>query len=190
MNRTYVDSIAEVKRLYEGFGDSIHNLRHSERVAENAILLAQELGYEDTDFLKLCAYWHDAARTQGITDGHEEAGAVMAQNDLLQRGASQELAKSAYEAIRFHKSTANPTTIEGKIIRDADKLDIYSLERWKKCAEEGWRKDYVEDLTRTVASMHRYPDVFTYDWTKKQYAKKGPAFLAYYESIKPTLPNH
>lgn len=190
MKQLYKDSLTKVKDLYVGCDDAIHDLRHSERTSENARLIASEVGYEDPDFLEVCAYWHDAARTKGISEGHEEAGAIMARDDLLQRGASQEEAERIYEAIRFHKSTDSPTTIEGKIIRDADKLDIYAVERWKKCAEEGWRKDYTDDLGRTIRNMDRYPDVFTYDFTKKVYQKRVAEFLAYYESIKHQLPNH
>lgn len=187
MKQIYTDSIAKAKSLYDGFDDVIHDVAHSRRVAENAALIAKEIGYADTDFLELCAYWHDTARTEGA-DPHEEPSAILARDDLIKRGATKEEANRAYEGIRFHKSSAHPTTIEGKIIRDADKLDIFSVERWSKCVQAGWRKDYVEDFRRTITSMDKYPAVFTYDFAKKLYKDRLPAFLAFYEPIKNTLP--
>ena len=188
MNSLYVASVGHVKCLYDGFGDVIHDWEHSERVAANARLIADNIGYKDKEFLELCALWHDAARTQGVTDGHEEEGALMARKDLLQRGADKDLAERVCEAIRFHKSSANPITIEGKIIRDADKLDGFNIERRKKCAEVGWIKEYADDLRNTVAKRGIYPDAFSYDWTKEQYIERLPSFLRYYESVKDELP--
>lgn len=189
MNTTYLASIVHVKSLYNGFYDVIHDWQHSERVASNALLLADELGFENKDFLELCALWHDAARTQGFTTGHEEEGALMAQTDLLSRGIAVDEATRAYETIRHHNSSSSPTSIEGKIIRDADKLDIFTVARWKKCAETGWIEEYVDDLRKNVAAHGKYPDAFTYDYTKQQFGKRLPEFLHYYDSIKDSFPD-
>jgi len=189
MNQQYAASIARAKDLYSGFYDVIHDWSHSERVAANARLIADSIGYEgDKEFLELCALWHDTARTKGVVMGHEEEGAVMARDDLMQHGLDKQIAESAYTAIRFHKSSSKPTTIEGKIIRDADKLDIFTVARWKKCAEVGWIEEYVDDLQKTIAAQGKYPDAFTYDYTKEQFKKKLPEFLEYYELIKDHLP--
>lgn len=186
MKAIYADSIDKAKSYYDGFDDAIHGLEHSHSVAQNAAKTAQAVGYKDIDFLKLCAYWHDTARAKGV-EPHEEAGAIMARDDLLARGASQEESNKAYEAIRFHKSTASPITIEGKIIRDADKLDIFNIERWKRCDKAGWKKEYVEDLQKTVRNMGKYPDLFTFDITKELFKTKSKEFLVYYDSIKDKL---
>lgn len=182
MKQIFVDSIDKAKSYYDDSEDVLHDLSHSERVAENAREIADSLAYKNPDSLELCAYWHDVARTQG-KEPHEEAGAVMARDDLLTRGASQDLANLAYEAIRFHKSTANPVTVEGKIIRDADKLDIFSVVRWKKCVKAGWTEYYAEDLKKAMDNLHKYPGIFTYDYTKKLYKERLPEFLKFCSSI-------
>lgn len=176
MKQLYADSIAKAKSYYKNQQDVLHDLSHSERVAENARDLGASLGYKNLDFLELCAYWHDVARTLG-KEPHEEAGAIMAKDDLLARGAGNRLANLAYEAIRFHKSTASPVTIEGKMIRDADKLDIFSVVRWQKCEEAGWNEEYDEDLKKTMDNLPRYPGVFSYDYTKELYQERLPKFL-------------
>lgn len=186
MQQTYVDSIAKAKSYYKGYKDVIHDLSHTERVVHNAHEIAKALGYSDLDFLELCIYWHDVARTLG-KEPHEEAGAVMVRDDLLGRGVSQDLADSAYEAIRFHKSSANPVTIEGKIIRDADKLEIFSVVRWQKAQQAGWPDYCVDDLKKTVENINRYPSAFTFDYTKKLYEKKLAEFKRFYDSIKTKL---
>jgi HD superfamily phosphohydrolase YqeK len=187
MKQIYADSIQKAKSYYDGVQDIIHDLSHTDRVFENAKDIAKSLGYKDIDFLEVCVYWHDVARTQGI-EPHEEAGAAMARDDLLARGASQDDAKRAYEAIRFHKSTANPITIEGKIVRDADKLEIFTVGRWQACADAGWNKEYSDDLKKTIENIGKYPDAFSYNYTKQQFAERLPKFQAFYESVKNDLP--
>lgn len=188
MNKIYADSVSHLKSLYVGFDDVIHDSSHSERVAANALLLADELGYKDKEFLELCALWHDAARTQGITEGHEEAGALMAEQDLLQRGLDKDTGRRVYEAIRNHKSSSSPTTIEGKIIRDADKLDIFAVIRWEQCDAAGWTKEYADDFRKSVCSMGKYPDAYTYDFTKQQFKNNVSDFLHYYDLVKNKIP--
>lgn len=182
MKKIYVNSITKAKSYYKGFEDILHDLRHSERVVANAKEIAKSVGYQDPDFIELYAYWHDVARAQNI-EPHEEAGAAMTRDDLLARGADQKVANLAYEAIRFHKSTANPITVEGKIIRDADKLDIFSVVRWENIVKADKLEEYAEELKKTIDNLYKYPDVFTYDYTKKLYDERLPAFLDFCDSI-------
>ncbi len=185
MNQIYVDSIAKAKGHYEGNKDVLHDLSHSKRVAENAKLIARSLDYKDPDFLELCAYWHDVARIEG-KEPHEEAGAIMARDDLLNRGADQNLSNMAYEAIRFHKSTASPVTIEGKIIRDADKLDVFFTVRWEKCIRAGWNDYYADELKKTMDNLSKYPGIFAHEFTRKLYAARLPKFLEFSKAVKPS----
>lgn len=188
MNSKYEASITRVKKLYEGFYDVIHDWEHSERVAANSHLIANNIGYHDKEFLELGALWHDTARTRGIIDGHKEEGALMAKKDLEQHGVDKETAERVYTAIRFHKSSSSPTSIEGRIIRDADMLDLFMVARWKKCNDAGWTREYADNIRKTFASYKKYFDAFTYDFTKEQFRLRLPSFLRYYESVKDHLP--
>lgn len=174
--------------MYRNFHDVIHDWEHSQRVAANARLIADSIGYKDKDFLSLAALWHDTARTLGTVLGHEEESAQLAKDDLLQHGGNEKDSQKLYEAIRFHKSSASPVTIEGKIIRDADKLDIFTIERWKKCDEKGWTNEYADDIRKTVTTISKYPKAFTYEFTKEEFKKRTPSFLEYYSSVKNKLP--
>src|SRR5579863_10080858 len=108
MNSLYNASALKAKSFYDNFDDVIHDWEHSERVATNARLIADNVGYTDKEFLELSALWHDAARTKGFTEGHEEESALMAEKDLVQHGVDKETAERAYAAIRFHKSSSRP----------------------------------------------------------------------------------
>jgi len=108
----------------------------------------------------------------------------MAREDLLSRRAKETIGNKAYEAIRLHRVRDNPTTIEGKVIRDADKLDLISIERWQKCIKA---KQY-EHLVPIVPLLKKFPGAFSFDYTKKLYAERFPKFWEYYESIKDQLP--
>ena len=44
-----------------------------------------------------------------------------------------------------------------------------------------------EDFKHTVAAMGKYPDAYTYDYTKQKFQEMKPAFLAFYESVKHKL---
>lgn len=183
MNQVYADSIAKAKSYYKDFLDVLHDLSHSERVAKNAVEIAKSVGYKDTQFIELCAFWHDVAQTQKI-EPHHEPGAAMMRDDLLARGASQELSNKAYEATRLHSHSHNPRSDEGKIIRDADMLDFINLERWQK----GVNAKQHEHLLPVIPMLKELPDGFSFDISKKLYSERLPKFWEYYESIKSQLP--
>ena len=188
MKQIYADSIAKAKSYYKDFDDPFHDLSHSKRVVGNATKIAKSLDYRDLDFLRVCIYWHDVARTQSI-DPHEEPGAAMARDDLLARGASPKTANLAYEAIRFHKSTASPLTVEGKIVRDADKLDIISVARWENSVKAGKLADFARERKKSMENLKRYPDALSYNYSKKLYRSRFSKFWAYHESIKDQIPD-
>src|SRR5665213_2591586 len=101
MNKQYADSILRAKSLYANFHDVIHDWEHSQRVANNTRLIADSIGFTNIEFLELCALWHDSARTQGYTDGHEEQSALLAEKDLTKHGVDEKTAERVYKAIRL-----------------------------------------------------------------------------------------
>lgn len=185
MKRAYADSIAHVKKLYEGDEDVLHNYSHSQRVAALCRHIAQNINYKDLDLVELIGIWHDAARTQGEDKHHEEAGAKMARDDLLDRGVSEKTADTVYRAIRSHSHSKGVpvTNIEGQILKEADKLEIFTVERWKACAEAGWTDYYKREIRKSYANIDNYLDAFTFDYTKKLFKKRLAEFKTFYASI-------
>lgn len=174
MNQLYADSIAHVKSLYKDETDVLHDFSHSERDAELARDIAQHVGYKDLDLIELIAIWHDAARATGIDEGHEEASAEMARDDLLGRGVDQITADVVYESIRNHKHQPSPlpSTEEGRIFKDADLLEVASVERFRQAADAGWNDYYISECKLMLENLKSYEPMITYDYTKKLFTKR------------------
>lgn len=108
-----------------------HDWEHTERVLENAQRLWLAEGEQGDEFV-ICAaaYLHDIARSvdeQKTHRCHAEVGAEMAY-DFLQSLAVDEIRlNKIVSAIASHRyrnrNQAHPSSIEDKIIFDADKLD-------------------------------------------------------------------
>lgn len=55
---------------------------------------------------------------------------------MTKLGYSSEFIDECYSAVTNHKRKYIPPTIEGVIVRDADKLAYIGKNRWKRCIEE------------------------------------------------------
>jgi uncharacterized protein len=120
--------------LIEGYmlqkaGDSAHDRAHIERVLFGALDVARYEENVDLDVLIAACLLHDIARPLQAGDEricHARVGAEMAYNFLMQNGWRQDKAKHVCEAIRTHRYRIDdkPSTIEAKILYDADKLDV------------------------------------------------------------------
>lgn len=126
--RIFREALWEAKRRLRPVRDPAHDARHARRVARMAAHIGSRVGYPDTGLLVLAGWWHDAGRPQGV-EGHEERSAQMARGSILLSGGTHEDAERIYRAIRFHRWDMRPDTVEGKIVRDADKLDFLSVGR-------------------------------------------------------------
>jgi UTP:GlnB (protein PII) uridylyltransferase len=70
--------------------------------------------YENIQLIKLICWWHDVGRLFGPI--HEELGGQIARYNLPGHGCNEETAEIVYRAIRSHKWTMEPETIEGNIL--------------------------------------------------------------------------
>lgn len=119
-------SIQEAKTFYDG-ADSGHDFDHILRVLAMAEKIAKAEG-ADLEVVRAAALLHDIARAdedRGAPIDHAEASAMQAEALLLNRGASQEFADRVAAAIRAHRfrGDAQPASLEGQVLFDADKLD-------------------------------------------------------------------
>jgi uncharacterized protein len=173
------ESIKTAKTLISHTDDKAHDINHVKRVAKDAQVIGKLEGYPNIKLLELCGWWHDVAREQGA--GHEEASAILASDDLLSREAAKDIAATVYEAIRLHKTSMEPNTLEGNIVRDADKLDFISVDRWKACLKANQLKHLYEikallpelrdKILKLDTTRHIYDQrikVFTDSWVCSQ----------------------
>lgn len=132
------DSLERAASLIEGMRDPAHNTHHMREVVGLAERLCDSMPSADRNVVKVAATWHDAGRLYE-KDSHEKLGAEMARDDLIGRGAPPDFARKVYDAIVNHGRDMTPETLEGKIVRDADKLDYLGFHKWADPVESKLR---------------------------------------------------
>jgi HD superfamily phosphodiesterase len=167
----FQESVKVARQLLANTNDKAHDIEHARRVAENAMLIGQNLHYPNLDLLELCGWWHDVGRTIN-DDGHEKISAELLANELGKQNIDSTIIKSAHDAIVFHKWNMKPKTLEGDIIRDADKLDFISIERWQSCLNSK-QPEHLRDMK---VLLNQLPQLLKLDGSKKIYLERLPAF--------------
>lgn len=96
---------------------------HTLRVLRLALHIQEKEG-GDREILAIAAIFHDVCK--GVSS-HAEAGAVLCDKYLRERGYPTECCERVYEAIRYHSHKADDAPshigLEAKILIDADTLD-------------------------------------------------------------------
>lgn len=109
------------------------------------------------------AYWHDVGRTQ-ISNGHEELSAKLLTEQMRNLKYDEEFIYTCSNAIKFHKWNMTPTTLEGWMVKDADKLAWVGSGRWDSCIENKQRLDELLELLPDLRNK-----ILHFEYTKKIY---------------------
>ena len=110
-----------VKERFESFEGS-HDWFHIERVW-NTVKYIQSQEGGNLEVIELAALLHDIADHK-YNDGDFQKGEKVAYELLISKGASQELATEVSKVIGIVSfKGANVASLEGQIVRDADRLD-------------------------------------------------------------------
>ncbi len=119
---------AEARALYRT-DDATHDFDHVLRVAKMALRIAQ-FEHADEEIVWLAALLHDLPVSHDTDEdarvGHHLRAAEAARSLLIERGMEIERVELVTHAIRTHRfrdQSIPPTTLEAKILFDADKLD-------------------------------------------------------------------
>ena len=113
--------------------DSAHDKHHVYRVLNAAIDIAQSETWVDMDVLIAAALLHDVGRERQFDDlenlCHAQIGGDMAYEFLLEQNWDDDKALHVKDCINSHRYRGDnpPTSIEAKILFDADKLDVCGL---------------------------------------------------------------
>ncbi len=170
----YEDLINKAMKIIEEIDEPVHGIGHINGVVENTISLLQHYPLADKEVCILSAYWHDVGRKYG-KKGHEIKSAEMLKNELINNGYDEEFADKCFKAIYRHGGKDLPETIEGIIVRDADKLDDLGIERWKECIEKDKRPP------RIIPKMKE--KILRLDYSKEIYKRKAEEWLKFLKSI-------
>lgn len=131
-NKKLIDAAIEKTKLCEN--DPLHFIGHTTDVVNYVKELLEEIP-ANKEICIIAAYWHDVGRS--VKDiGHEEESGKMLKKEMEKLGYNNEMINACYLAVVNHKRSSNPETIEGKIVRDADKIAYIGKNRWERCIKE------------------------------------------------------
>lgn len=115
--------------MYQCMQDSAHDMQHVRRVLNNAIEIADAEEHVNMDVLLAAALLHDIGRADEKHDpsvDHAVTGSERAYQLLKDMSFTDCFAEHVRQCIRTHRFRRNdpPTSMEAKILFDADKLDV------------------------------------------------------------------
>lgn len=150
-----IDKKQKAIRKAQSYSNKLRGSSHDQRHIESMLAFAEEIAKNmpevDFDILEIACRWHDVGRV--YTDrGHEKKSAEMAFRELKEMGFSQEFAQKVYHAIISHSVNLVPSTMEGRILKDADKLDYLPAWRWRVMIKNKEEKN-MEAMMRDIVEM-------------------------------------
>ena len=128
MTKKKLQQIKEFALEFYKKTDQFHDEKHPVLTTKYAFLLAKEFKDVDYPILEAACYLHDIGRT--ITDeGHPYESAQLADPFLKKIGLHQKEIDEILHAVSIHaaEDILKATTIEAKLLFDADKLQILSV---------------------------------------------------------------
>lgn len=170
----YIDLINKALNIIKENDEPVHGIGHISGVVENTILLLEKYPEADKEVCILSAYWHDVGRKYG-KKGHELKSAEMLKEELINNGYDEEFADKCFKAIYKHGEKDLPETLEGILVRDADKLDDLGIARWKECIEKNKRPP------RVIVGLRN--ELLQLDYSKELYDIKAQEWLEYLRSV-------
>lgn len=98
-----------------------HNLRHTEKVVEAAIEIANHFQLDDKEFFIVisAAWFHDLGYLVR-PEAHEEAGAEMLHRFLVEKGVDEPVAVRAEDCVLATRLPQQPKSLVERIVCDAD----------------------------------------------------------------------
>ncbi len=162
----YEKLINRAKDIMGGFKDPEHSLNHIYDVLNLLDRILEKMGNKYAYNKEVCyisVWWHDVGRSIEA-EGHEKLSAEMLKKEMIKDNYDEEFIESCYKAIVHHKWNMKPETIEGEILRDADKLAWIGLNRWEECLDSNFEMDSILNLLPKLRN-----DVIYFNESKEVY---------------------
>jgi len=148
-----------------------HNFTHTAEVVDAVVRIGEASGLKDRDLeiVVLAAWFHDTGITE-VYHHHEEQSAEFAARFLKKHGFDRDGIDAVRRCILVTDINAEPTTLQEKVIRDADLEHIGKKEFWAKAellreewaavigetySDEAWLRHQLE----FVASRQFYTEI-------------------------------
>lgn len=151
-------------KIMNSIEDSEHNFEHIKDVVYFSTLLLKSLKSNyNKEVVIISAYWHDVGRS--IQDeNHEQISAKILRDEMVKLDYDNDFIVKCEQAIEYHKWNMIPKTIEGFIIKDADKLAWIGINRWRECLKYGNKLDSIINLLPRLRD-----EILYFDESKKIY---------------------
>ena len=154
--------------------DKEHDINHMQDVVNYTKILLNNVKLNiNYDVCIISAYWHDVGRFF-TNEGHEKLSAELLKKEMLNMNYSLELIDMCFKAIEKHKWNMKPETLEGLIIKDADKLDFIGVPRWKNCIDNNQNINSIIQLLPDLREKYLY-----FEESKKIYDQEIVKLLKY-----------
>lgn len=112
--------IEKVRGIYEGF-DASHDFQHIERVYQNALAILHTEPDADEEVVKIAVLLHDVSDKK-YTDSKEQEEKLIAELQMSEE--KKQHIRDCIAQVSFNGGNElEATSIEAKIVRDADRLD-------------------------------------------------------------------
>lgn len=110
----------KVRGIYEQF-DASHDFQHIERVYQNALVILQAEPDADAEVVKIAVLLHDVSDKK-YTDSKEQENKLIAELSLSEE--KKQHIRDCIAQVSFNGGNElEATSLEAKIVRDADRLD-------------------------------------------------------------------
>ena len=114
------DLIKKVRGIYEGF-DASHDFQHIERVYQNALAILHTEPEADEEVVKIAVLLHDVSDKK-YTDSKEQEEKLIAELPISDE--KKQHIRDCIAQVSFNGGNElEATSLEAKIVRDADRLD-------------------------------------------------------------------
>ena len=175
-NKKLIDTAIEKIKVCEN--DPLHFIGHTIDVVNYMKELLEEIP-ANKEICIIAAYWHDVGRT--VTDkGREEESGRILKEEMNKLNYSNEMIEQCYSAVVNHKRKCIPPTIEGKIVRDADKIAYIGKNRWRRCIEE--KPEALDEIIEVYLPILR-EEVLRLECSKKLFDRDMNSYVKDYIEI-------
>ena len=125
-----------ITKLFQGNGDG-HDLPHSLRVYNNAMMIAKMEGQGEEEVIALSALLHDCDDHKLFHTENNANARCFLQQEGLSEERIEEICKNI-NSVSFSKNRGKvPESIEGKIVQDADRLEAIGAVGIARCFQFG-----------------------------------------------------
>ncbi|MEG0450756.1 MAG: HD domain-containing protein [Lysinibacillus sp.] len=147
----------KVREIYEKF-DASHDFQHIERVYQNALAILKTEPQADAEVVRMAVLLHDVSDKK-YTDSKEQEDKLIAELPISEE--KKQHIRACIASVSFNGGNElEATSIEAKIVRDADRLDAIGAVGIARTFAYGGAKDRklydVAEEARTEMSEDEY----------------------------------